>query len=149
MADPFSESSAAFSATQITAGTADLLIGTWTYPCFHKFSWILDYHLPRTGHRAPGVHRCPKCTIEPTCLACMEPFDANVKESCPSCDLFFIESLLRGRREKLVALNIRVLDERADVCIRACLEVKKERFRKKWGGWMNVKSENEGDDGKE
>ncbi|KAI2642857.1 hypothetical protein GGS21DRAFT_486682 [Xylaria nigripes] len=124
-------------ASQITAGYADLLIGTWIYPCRHRFCWILDYHLPRAGPRAPDVHACPKCSEDPTCLVCLKPFDIAA-ESCANCEEFFIESLLPDRRARLDDLNIRVLDERADLCVRAQLENKRRRFRDKWGSSYEV-----------
>ncbi|KAI3336421.1 hypothetical protein HD806DRAFT_528029 [Xylariaceae sp. AK1471] len=145
MANAYEDASAVrLTASQMTAGKADLLIGAWIYPCRHKFSWILDYHLLRTGRRAPGIHTCPKCSVNPTCLVCLGRFDAANAESCPSCEQFFAASLLPARRAKLVAMNVRVLDERADVYLRARLEHEKERFREKWGAWADMKGE-EGD----
>jgi hypothetical protein len=99
------QNSAVLTASQMTAGKADLLKGTWTYPCFHKFCWILDYLLPRTERRAPGVHECPKCIADPSCLVCFGRFDSK-SESCTSCEQFFVVSLLQNRRRKLVALNV-------------------------------------------
>ncbi|KAI1819588.1 hypothetical protein F4861DRAFT_543766 [Xylaria intraflava] len=126
------DDSVMITASRMTAGMADLLAGTWVYPCRHRFSWILDYCLPRTGRRAPDVHTCPKCSENPTCLVCLRPFDPAA-DSCASCEEFFVESLLRERRRKLEALNVRVLDEKGNVCLRARLEVERARFLEKWG----------------
>ncbi|KAI1430841.1 hypothetical protein GGR50DRAFT_682737 [Xylaria sp. CBS 124048] len=124
-------------ASQMTAGKADLLLGTWIYPCRHRFSWILDYHLPRRGKRAPGVHKCPRCSENPTCLVCLGPFDPKA-ECCAGCETFFDQSLLRQRREKLIDMNVRVMDERASVLMLARLEAQRKRFVDKWGGRFHI-----------
>ncbi|KAI1638841.1 hypothetical protein F4809DRAFT_639124 [Biscogniauxia mediterranea] len=109
-----------------------LLTGTCTYRCFHKFSWILDHHLPRVGDRSPNTHDCPKCsTNNPTCLVCLEPFDARTSDSCPSCDLFFFEPLLKDRQDRLEALNLDVGNDKASTILRARIQHKKELLRAK------------------
>jgi len=129
-----SSSSRVLTAAQITDDKADLFIGTCAYePCQHKFVWILDYHLSRTGHRAPAAHKCPRCSEIPTCLVCLERFDANTNDVCPSCDNFFTAQVLAERREKLVEMNLILLEEKPSMHLKARIESEKKRFRETWG----------------
>ncbi|KAL7626187.1 hypothetical protein AAE478_002957 [Parahypoxylon ruwenzoriense] len=121
------------SALKATCGQAQLLAGTCHYACGHKFSWILDYFLERTGHRSPSSHGCPRCVADPTCLICLERFDAKTTDACSSCDNFFSESLLVERRIKLENLNIKVAEHKATTFIKSRLDFEKDRLRQKYG----------------
>ncbi|KAI1645323.1 uncharacterized protein F4817DRAFT_317824 [Daldinia loculata] len=117
------------SAIQATCGQAELLTGTASYACGHRFSWILDYVFQRTGRRSPSLHPCPKCAINPTCLVCLERFDAKATDSCPNCDCFFDKAILADRCEKLKQMNIRIMEHKPTTFIKCRLQAERERLR--------------------
>ncbi|KAI0847758.1 hypothetical protein F5Y00DRAFT_270893 [Daldinia vernicosa] len=117
------------SAIRATCGEAELLTGTSSYACGHRFSWILDWVFQRTGHHSPSLHPCPKCAINPTCLVCLERFDAKATDSCPSCDNFFDKAILADRCEKLKHMNIRVMEHKPTTFIKCRLRAERERLR--------------------
>ncbi|KAI1811134.1 hypothetical protein GGS20DRAFT_588836 [Poronia punctata] len=120
-------------ASQMTSGKADLVVGTCAYhPCGHKFAWILDHHLRRVGRRSPDTHACPACSAQ-TCLVCLGPFDASKSDTCPGCDQFFVRRLLPARREALTRLNLVLADDTPGAYLRARIEFEKMRFRERWG----------------
>ncbi|KAI1213073.1 uncharacterized protein F4807DRAFT_412819 [Annulohypoxylon truncatum] len=119
------------SAIKATCGQAELLVGTCHYACGHRFNWILDYVLQRTGTRSPSAHDCPKCTADPVCLICLHRFDAKAFDACQRCDCFFHESLLANRHRKLKQMGVRAAEHKATTFIRNKLEFEKNRLRRK------------------
>ncbi|KAI2464169.1 hypothetical protein F4781DRAFT_436659 [Annulohypoxylon bovei var. microspora] len=111
------------STIQATSGQAELLVGTCYYACGHRFNWILDYVLQRTGPRSPSTHDCPKCTADSVCLICLHRFDAKAFDACQNCDCFFYESLLANRRNKLEQMGVRIAEHKATTFIRSRLEI--------------------------
>ncbi|KAI1460634.1 hypothetical protein F4805DRAFT_370543 [Annulohypoxylon moriforme] len=119
------------SAIQATCGQAELLVGTCYYACGHRFSWILDYVLQRTGIRSPSAHGCPRCTADPICLVCLQGFDARKFEACQGCDCFFYELLLANRRNKLEQTGVRITEHKATTFIKSKLNSEKKRLRRR------------------
>ncbi|KAH9884597.1 hypothetical protein F4778DRAFT_762834 [Xylariomycetidae sp. FL2044] len=123
------------SASVVTGGKADVFLGTHTYyPCNHKFSWHLDHLIPGARPQRVSISKCPKCSPadEARCPVCLQSFEAKTHLSCPSCDNFFDQSLLRDRRQKLEELGIRVVDEKP-YALRAYVQLQKDVFQRKWG----------------
>ncbi|KAI0115266.1 hypothetical protein F4814DRAFT_418865 [Daldinia grandis] len=121
------------SAIRATCGQAELLTGTSSYACGHRFSWILDYVFQRTGRRSPSLHPCPKCAINPTCLVSLERFDAKAIDSCPNCDSFFSKAILVDRCEKLRQMNVVIMEHKPTTFIKCRLLAERERLKRVYG----------------
>ncbi|RYP79210.1 hypothetical protein DL771_000188 [Monosporascus sp. 5C6A] len=117
------------SANKLTLGRADLLIGTIHHPCRHVFKWLLDYKLPAAITEA--ADDCPLCCEGfSACPVCHHVYDGLLSGSCQSCDCYFHESLLRGRRAALEARGVRVAELSAPMLMRYRVEEQRRAQRR-------------------
>ncbi|RYP50509.1 hypothetical protein DL768_004014 [Monosporascus sp. mg162] len=124
---------ARLSANKLTLGRADLLIGTVYHPCRHVFKWLLDYKLPSPALTTTreAADDCPLCSEgSSACRVCHHVYDGLLSRSCPSCDCYFRESLLRERRAALEAHGVQVAELNAPMLMRYRVEEQKRAQRR-------------------